>query len=330
MPENDCLSSFTSNRAGIHSALMTPTLTALNTFLVLLTWQGQTDTTYTVQTSLDLRSWSTLPAVFRGGLDDLSVAFEVGVAPLFTRLRASEDGDTNENGLPDHWEWSQFGIVDVDPLADPDEDGSTNYTEWLAGSDPLDFYNGESVLIRLACGDDWRVPANEVSGQTLALSLNKSNGEPWPDAPVTLRLESGTAGLLQSGENPGTAAQEVIAYTDAMGRITAAHHDIHVLGAPEADVRDRLHISAGQASAGIRIRTLAGALPSPPREVRQSTLADGTHQVSWRGDPSGALAFLIESLSDNGQWVSVANLPASELPLPDPATNRFALAIESF
>jgi hypothetical protein len=329
LPENDCLRGFTGGHKAIHTACMTPTLTALNAFLVLLSWQGQTDTTYTVQTSLDLHHWSTLPAVFNGGLEELSLAIEAGVSPLFTRLRASTDGDTNENGLPDQWEWSRFGFIDVDPLADPDHDGASNYTEWLAGTDPLDSFNGERAIIRLASGDEWIVPANEISGQALGMSLTRANGEPWPNAPVTLRLDSGQAGLLQAGEDPDNAVHEVIAYTDHLGRISPAGHAIHVLGAA-ADGSDHLRVSAGQSVAAIRIRTVTGELNAPPRELRVNSIDDGTSAYTWRGDPSGAEAFLIETRSSDGDWITVAQLAASELPSPDPSTGRYKLALDSF
>jgi len=45
-------------------------------------------------------------------------------------------GDTN--GLPDWWELQYFGTTGVDPNADPDGDGFSNWQEYTADTDPTD------------------------------------------------------------------------------------------------------------------------------------------------------------------------------------------------
>ena len=51
--------------------------------------------------------------------------------------------DTDHNGLPDAWEIQNFGHLGVDPNADPDHDGMSNWQEYLAGTDPN---NGSDYL----------------------------------------------------------------------------------------------------------------------------------------------------------------------------------------
>lgn len=51
--------------------------------------------------------------------------------------------DRDGNGLPDMWEWNNFGYVGVDPNADPDGDGFTNLQEYEIGTDPNDPYNSQ-------------------------------------------------------------------------------------------------------------------------------------------------------------------------------------------
>ena len=46
--------------------------------------------------------------------------------------------DTAGIGIPDWWQLAHFGIIGIDPNADPDHDGMSNYQEFWAGTDPLD------------------------------------------------------------------------------------------------------------------------------------------------------------------------------------------------
>jgi hypothetical protein len=42
------------------------------------------------------------------------------------------------NGLPENWELEYFGVLGVNPLADPDYDGRNNFQEYNDGTDPVD------------------------------------------------------------------------------------------------------------------------------------------------------------------------------------------------
>lgn len=44
--------------------------------------------------------------------------------------------DTDGNGIDDAWELAHFDRIGIDPTADPDGDGLTNFAEYLAGTDP--------------------------------------------------------------------------------------------------------------------------------------------------------------------------------------------------
>jgi len=59
---------------------------------------------------------------------DLTVSAPIVIDPL--------------NGLPVDWELSYFGRTGIDPFADPDRDGMSNFAEYRAGTDPNDPASG--------------------------------------------------------------------------------------------------------------------------------------------------------------------------------------------
>ncbi len=67
-----------------------------------------------------------------GAIDDYRVAAEGWIPVPHPFI------DTVGNGICDDWERAHFGIIGIDPHADPDGDGMTNLEEFLAGTDPND------------------------------------------------------------------------------------------------------------------------------------------------------------------------------------------------
>jgi len=305
---------------------MSPTLNALGGALLLLTWQADPGTTTTVQTSENLLDWSTLPLVIVESKEEESLSLERIGPRLFARLRRSGDGDTNANGLPDIWELETFGLLDIDPAADPDGDGVSTFDEWQAGTGPLDFFNGTPPLLYRASAYVWEVPADTLSSQSLFLHVTRPDHTPWANAPVHLVLDSGRAGLVHVSESPTDAVAELTVRTDSLGRIHLLNHDIRTLGAESPGTRETLLICAGDTRAEVVLHTVPAIPPEPPRNVSYTRDADGSlSSVSWSGTPAGATAFVVEERDENGNWISVAEVSMSELPLPDPITHRYTL-----
>lgn len=129
-------------------------------------WFGANEQITFIEHSSDLVNWSWIPVYKIGDGEMLHYHFETDDERLFLRLHSSDDPnaallaadfsgtrvsnwdtiqlgldpfdseDTSGNGLPDVWEWHHFGTLGVDPDADPDGDGLTNFEEFEHGTDP--------------------------------------------------------------------------------------------------------------------------------------------------------------------------------------------------
>jgi hypothetical protein len=103
-------------------------------------------------------------------------------------LPGEVDPDADMNGLEDAWEVLYFGHSGVGLREDPDGDGITNLDEFLAGSDPTDYYNGVPPLVSIVTGG-----AGELGPDGLfAVLVTDSEGEPHVNAPVFFEV-TGTA-----------------------------------------------------------------------------------------------------------------------------------------
>jgi hypothetical protein len=304
---------------------MITSLYALSPLVMVYAWQADPLLTYTVQTSGDLQLWETLPLVVSGSDSINEVGIEPQQWPVFVRLRYSLYGDTNDNGLPDTWEWERFGMLDVDPDGDPDLDGISTIDEWSSGSDPLDFYNGELPAIRIASGREWLVTGGEMSAQALALVVTHADGRPWPGAPVVLRSASGNPALLHGGQDAARAQPQMLEWTDALGRLNPGINAIHVLGPQQPGQRESIRIEAGAAAAEFLVTATGTDFGPPPRRLEWIQLADGGLECSWSGEPGQASAFIVQQQDSSGQWLTLAQTAITGLPSPDPATQRYHL-----
>jgi hypothetical protein len=105
-------------------------------------------------------------------------------APVTTAsVRVAVDADGN--GINDDWEVQYFSRIGVDPTADPDHDGGSNYQEYLAGTNPT---NGTSFLriTSLAItGSDVAVNWTTVGGKSYIVQTNSTaNGAFVDSTPV--------------------------------------------------------------------------------------------------------------------------------------------------
>lgn len=87
--------------------------------------------------------------------------------------------DTDGNGLPDAWEMNYFGHIGVDPTADPDGDGTSNHTEFVAGTNPIDATSVLRISGVTPVANGFQIAWSSVPGMTYTLECTNDLAAPW-------------------------------------------------------------------------------------------------------------------------------------------------------
>jgi hypothetical protein len=232
---------------------------------------------------------------FKGDVDNVRFYRKAIGGP---EVAALYNTDTDGNGLPDRWEWEQFGQSGVDPATDSDGDGLTNLQEYLAGSDPKDFFNGLPPALTIVDGNNQGDFPGLALARPFAVRVTNQNGTPKPNAPVIFSIQSGGGQL--SPVNGGI--------TDASGIARASLQLPSTVGttvlvdAAFSEVKVIFTATVGNAS-------LAPAGPSDVACERQSPIAV---LVKWTDNSNNETAFYVERSEDNQVWQRLLpGLPAN-------------------
>jgi hypothetical protein len=110
----------------------------------------------------------------------------------FTTASVQVALDADGNGINDNWEVQYFGRIGVDPKADADGDGVSNYQEYLAGTNPTNSTSFLHITSLTATGNNVAVNWTTVGGKSYIVQTNSvANGAFVDFTPVIVVPGSG-------------------------------------------------------------------------------------------------------------------------------------------
>ena len=138
-----------------------------------------------IDPTADVSTWST------------STSWRASAAVGGTPGEAAEDPDSDSDGMPDSWETANGLTVGInDSAADADGDGSSNLTEYLAGTDPQSSSSVFVITSQTAPVDDsMSITWTGVAGKTYQV-YSSENLEDW--TPLLPTIPCTTDGLLSA------------------------------------------------------------------------------------------------------------------------------------
>jgi alpha-tubulin suppressor-like RCC1 family protein len=174
-----------------------------------------------------------------------SPAQVAGESPIY----ALEDVDGDD--LPDRWEeiWIDAsavdaldGLEDLTKTADYDGDTISNYNEYLAQTDPSDYYNGAKPKLVLRGGDNQVGPPSSYLPVPFTVGVyNGTTQTPLSNAPVLFEVRAGGAGLATQSGNLSPVSS-LVGRTDSNGTVT-----VYCRQGSGAGITSTVFASAGQA-----------------------------------------------------------------------------------
>ena len=156
-------------------------------------------------------------AAYTGSLDELRVYSAVLENKHILELFRPNDLDADL--LPDDYEESITGNLSTLVGAEDDLDGDmlNNREEFEAGTDPLDYYNGQTPVVALVTGGGQTIYNGQDTPDPLVFKITSDGSTPLPNAPVTLE-HLGLMGSVKTLDGK-TLSSSIILTTNSSGEV---------------------------------------------------------------------------------------------------------------
>jgi chitodextrinase len=185
-------------------------------------------------TSLDIRSDTAgfakayiRPALVMAGSAQHSTTATTGAGAVsVTIFHSSPKPDGDGDGIPDSWE-DEHGLNNSsnDALGDPDQDGQTNYQEYVNGTGPYDFFNGEVPLLVVVSGSNQQPTSGHLASPVI-IKVSHQDGSPWPGAPIDFKVVYGQGTWAT---NTGIDLPTRITVRASTAGMASAHYNLGVV-----------------------------------------------------------------------------------------------------
>lgn len=270
-------------------------------------WWGSAGKTYFIQQSDDLFNWTYVPTYEIGADQVIEWGFTSTASRFFLRLELQTTGGV----LPDRWQQLYFGHTGALPDEDEDGDGLSNLEEFLAGTDPTDFFNGQQPVVTKSSGDAQTGNPNGFVPAPLVVSVTDAVGNPLANAPVMFSILSG-GGQLQASSS-GTPTNSLTLRTGIDGLATAffrlpnTPYNASEVAATAGNFNPPSQVIFNESSDD---GNGSHSSPFAPSNVAGTVNPDGSEDLTWTTNTDDQNPIPIWKMQDDGTWLLIATVPA--------------------
>ena len=220
------------------------------------------------------------------------------------------------------------GLDGVETLQwDYDGDGISNYQEYLNGTSPTDFFNGETPELSIFWGNHQTAAPESFAAKSLYVKVDAAAGNAIFSAPVRFAVSNG-AGHLAPVKSTSRLNLFYVQRTNFAGaRVYFYTSD---LASGSASTTVTASLPTGENVSFILTTDADYVEPlRPPYDFRKKENSNGTVTYTWRTDnPVGDFYVQREQPIRSGNWVQLFSVPYSSLEAPTDR-NRYTVTVDS-